>query len=266
MGDIETTVPIARLIDGNDGKCVFEDGAVVLNTGDPDDPPLAKSLVSPAKSISFLWASGDSDSVSLQMSPGSVIIPLEGELDVTVSSRDNRRFSVGDVLEFHGTSNKDLFCRPVNGTPFRFAVIDLNDGTVSTNADPMDLSIHAGGVDYLRTFDDSDGKSDTVAGSLPYCYRQPNGCLSTEMILIFGFQFVLAPPDLNYSWHRAPQRQFVIPMTGGMEVENGRGVRHTVLPGEIYVGEDVNGQGHITRSIDGCERLSIFAHLSGRLT
>ena len=72
---------------------------------------------------------------------------------------------------------------------------------------------------------------------------------------------MVAPASLDYDWHRAPQKQYVLPLTGGMRVENGKGGTHTVRPGDIYRGEDTHGRGHITRALDG-QRFSIFAHLA----
>ncbi len=265
MSNSETSVSVTRLVSRNDGMCTFEDVAVGLKSGDPDDPPLAKSSVTPATAICFRWTPGNRDFDLRQMPQWYVVIPLQGELEIIDSSGACRLLTIGDVLELRGTFNNAVVGRAVNGA-LRTAVIHLDDSTFAMKSEPIAQSPDPGGVDYLRTFDAPDGKSDTTAGCLPYCHRRPTGCLVTEEIPILGFQFVLAPPDLNYSWHRAPQRQFVIPMTGGMEVENGRGGRNKVLPGEIYVGEDVDGHGHITRAIDGCERLSIFAHLKGSLT
>ena len=189
---------------------------------------------------------------------------LDGKLEVVVGSGERRRFIVGDVLEVADVTGRGHISRAADGRPFRSAFINIDDDLITPRTKPLDGSSVPASVGYLRTVEGPDGRSVTAAGQLPYRHGGASGYVTNE-IPITGFQFVLAPPDLDYAWHRAPQMQFVIPITGGMEVENGQGERHKVRPGELYVGEDVGGQGHITRALDGRERLSIFAHLKDSL-
>ena len=84
----------------------------------------------------------------------------------------------------------------------------------------------------------------------------------TGEIAVTRYQFVLALGDLSFDFHNAPQRQIVLPLTGGIQGENGDGSRRQVAPGGVYFGEDTTGQGHITRALDGAVRFSIFAHLA----
>ena len=84
----------------------------------------------------------------------------------------------------------------------------------------------------------------------------------TEELPLKGFQFVEKSADLNFAHHQAPQRQVLLCLTGGIEVEVGDGSKRDVRVGDIYFGEDTTGQGHISRALDGQERLCIFAHLA----
>jgi len=84
--------------------------------------------------------------------------------------------------------------------------------------------------------------------------------LCTNDVTINVFQFVLSLGVLSFNFHNAPQRQIVLPLTGGIEGENGEGSCRKVRPGEVYFGEDTTGQGHMTRALDGLARFSIFAH------
>ncbi|MGI9523256.1 MAG: hypothetical protein ACR2PG_16595 [Hyphomicrobiaceae bacterium] len=261
----DRSVALIKTITKDDGETTFEESATVLNYGDPDDPPLAKSKMIAATAISFHWDPGDKVFDIYPAPRRRLIIPLEGQLEVIVSTGESRKFAVGDVVEIGDVSGKGHICRSVDGRPYRSALINLDDNLVAARTKPIVGPIASNDVSYLRTYDGPEGRSVTEAGHLPYRHGDKVGGLVTDEIAITGFQFVLAPPDLDYAWHRAPQRQFVIPITGGMEIENGQGKRHKVLPGEIYVGEDVDGHGHITRALKGRERLSIFAHLSDRL-
>ena len=76
------------------------------------------------------------------------------------------------------------------------------------------------------------------------------------------FQYVYAAADLRYDFHNAPQRQIVLPLTGGTQGENGDGSRRVIPVGGVYFGEDVTGEGHITSAVNDAIRFSVFAHLS----
>jgi hypothetical protein len=51
-------------------------------------------------------------------------------------------------------------------------------------------------------------------------------------------------------FHNAPRRQFVAVLKGGLEMETGDGTKITVLPGEVFLADDLTGQGHKTRDLD----------------
>ena len=50
-------------------------------------------------------------------------------------------------------------------------------------------------------------------------------------------------------WHNAPRRQFVITLSGGMEVGIGDGTVRSFGPGDVLLAEDLTGRGHTTRTI-----------------
>lgn len=64
--------------------------------------------------------------------------------------------------------------------------------------------------------------------------------------------------DYDYDWHNAPQRQYIVILEGGLDVEIGDGSHRQFGPGDIVLAEDVDGQGHISRAIDGQPRRSLF--------
>ncbi len=257
----DLSVPFVRLVPTGDNVCAFEDDVVDVRFGDPDDPPLAKSAIIPAASICFCSMPAD-QAANLHAVPGrQMIIVLTGELDVTASPNDSRTFGLGDFFELGHATGKSHSGLMQTKAPASFALIDLVPDAIAGCALPKDDQATGRGANYVRTTDGPDGLSRTNVGELPYRQEMAYG-QSTEKFSVSGIQFVFAPGDLNYAWHRAPQRQFVIPLTGGMEVENGLGHHHTIRPGEIYIGEDVNGNGHITRAIADQQRLSVFAHLA----
>ncbi len=57
-------------------------------------------------------------------------------------------------------------------------------------------------------------------------------------------------PDGSFSdWHNAPRLQYVIVLSGRMEIGIGDGTKRMFNPGDILQVEDLAGQGHTTRSV-----------------
>ena len=50
-------------------------------------------------------------------------------------------------------------------------------------------------------------------------------------------------------WHPAPRRQYVICISGGIEIGLGDGSTHVFGPGDARLVEDTTGQGHTTKTI-----------------
>ena len=62
-------------------------------------------------------------------------------------------------------------------------------------------------------------------------------------------------------WHNAPGRQFVIIFEGELEIEIGDGIKRRFGPGSIFLAEDTEGRGHITRSVNNQPRKVAFIPL-----
>ncbi len=54
------------------------------------------------------------------------------------------------------------------------------------------------------------------------------------------------PVGRYQDWHPAPRRQFVIIMSGELEIGLGDGSKHVFGPGSARLVEDTTGQGHTT--------------------
>ncbi|HIF12398.1 MAG TPA: hypothetical protein EYQ82_05195 [Dehalococcoidia bacterium] len=68
-------------------------------------------------------------------------------------------------------------------------------------------------------------------------------------------------PDYDLDFHTAPRRQYIINLSGGVEIEVGDGSKRLIPAGEILLAEDTNGHGHISRAVNGEMRRSIFVTL-----
>lgn len=80
--------------------------------------------------------------------------------------------------------------------------------------------------------------------------------------LPFAAEAVLVelPLGLDQDWHGAPDRQLVVVLEGRLEVEVGDGSCRQWGPGGLFLADDLHGQGHRTRVLDGPVRL-VFLRL-----
>lgn len=56
-----------------------------------------------------------------------------------------------------------------------------------------------------------------------------------------GVQFRHTPADYHYSWHTAPQRQFIVNLDAEVEIEVSSGERRIISKGEVFFVEDTTG-------------------------
>lgn len=90
----------------------------------------------------------------------------------------------------------------------------------------------------------------------------PGSSELSEMINVTGLQFRRTPPNYFVDWHPAPQRQYVITLSGRGEVELVGGKKIALTPGHILLAEDVTGKGHISRGVGTEDRISLFIPLA----
>lgn len=64
-----------------------------------------------------------------------------------------------------------------------------------------------------------------------------------------------------WDFHVAPRSQFVVHIIGRTEIEVGDGTCRPFGPGDVLLADDLTGQGHISREIEG-PRLQVFAVLA----
>src|SRR2546428_8545659 len=63
-------------------------------------------------------------------------------------------------------------------------------------------------------------------------------------------------------WHNAPRRQFVVNLSGEVEITVSDGQTRRFGAGSILLAEDVTGKGHISRGVGNGERRVIFIPLA----
>jgi quercetin dioxygenase-like cupin family protein len=94
--------------------------------------------------------------------------------------------------------------------------------------------------------------------------------LTVEAFATLSAQIGTGPVRLNQGpaksfsdFHNAPRRQYVVMMSGQMEIEIGDGSKRVLDPGDVLVAEDLTGKGHITRGIGEQPRVSLAVPLAG---
>ena len=80
----------------------------------------------------------------------------------------------------------------------------------------------------------------------------------TSMFPATGICFRETPPDYKFSWHVAPQRQFIINLDAAVEVTTSEGVTNVFENGEIFFVEDIYGKGHFSKSVDNKPRRYMY--------
>lgn len=62
----------------------------------------------------------------------------------------------------------------------------------------------------------------------------------------------------DYDFHNAPQKQYLILIDGGIEIETSLGEKRKFTPGDVLLLEDVDGKGHRTKNLEQKVRRSVF--------
>jgi len=117
-------------------------------------------------------------------------------------------------------------------------------------------------VQYTRIYADADGEShfEDVA---PDMKKSDHSSLKSQMIAAKGVIFRETKGAQYFvDWHNAPRRQFVVNLSGEVEITVSDGQTRRFGPGTVLLAEDVNGKGHISRGVGDSERLVMFIPLA----
>lgn len=117
-------------------------------------------------------------------------------------------------------------------------------------------------IKVTRIFTGADGQ--THAEELDVKLTAGGTSELSEMVKVTGLQFRRTSPKYFVDWHPAPQRQYVITLSGRSEIELAGGQKIPLGPGHILLAEDVTGKGHISRGIGNEDRISLFIPLADK--
>lgn len=111
-----------------------------------------------------------------------------------------------------------------------------------------------------RIYNDEKGESHFEDLEIPLIDQGEIGFLS-ENFEVKKLQFRTVSADYDYDFHHAPQKQYIVLLDGGVEIETSLGELRQFQTGEILLVEDTTGKGHKTRNLEKKERTSLFIHL-----
>jgi hypothetical protein len=95
-------------------------------------------------------------------------------------------------------------------------------------------------MQFCRIYAGDDGRSHFE--DLPQ-REGANHFLTNLAVKMLVFKNDMNRDDLH-GWHNAPRRQWCITLSGSVEIGIGDGTKRTFQPGDVFLAEDVTGQGH----------------------
>ena len=109
----------------------------------------------------------------------------------------------------------------------------------------------------VRIFAGNDGRSHFADIDIP---MEPShfGDRISRLVRGRGVIFREVDGDYDLDFHNAPRRQFVVNLTGSVDIVIGDGATRRLGPGDVLLAEDTTGEGHKSRAVDGQPRKCLF--------
>ena len=115
-----------------------------------------------------------------------------------------------------------------------------------------------------RFFTTEDGGSRFTEIDIPIAHAQQDADGNTlrfsNAYASANVRFAELPEGMVQTWHNAPASQIVVVLSGVLEVGTTDGQTRRWRAGEAFLADDVTGEGHTTRTVDGPVRV-LFAPL-----
>ena len=115
-------------------------------------------------------------------------------------------------------------------------------------------------MNITRIFSDEKGETHFGNIDIPLIDQGNIGFLS-ETLDVKKLQFRKVSAAYDYDFHCAPQKQYIVLLDGGVEIETSLGEKRKFQTGEILLVEDITGKGHKTKNLEFQERTSLFIYV-----
>ena len=112
---------------------------------------------------------------------------------------------------------------------------------------------------YVRIYAGPDGESHFEDVEVKLTPAMQVSELS-ETFSVTGMNLRRNALEYNLDFHPAPRRQFILNLTGTVEMQVSDGEVRQFGPATILLVEDTSGKGHTSRSVGNEERISAFIH------
>lgn len=142
------------------------------------------------------------------------------------------------------------------GALFYLAGIETGRDMVSAQASKR--------VYVTRMYTGADNQTHTEEVEAPFGLA--GGRNVAQLMKITGVELHRTAAGTVQDWHPAPQRQYVITLSGRGEIEVSGGKKVPLEPGHIELAEDLTGKGHITRAIGTEDRITLWLPLADQPT
>jgi hypothetical protein len=106
-------------------------------------------------------------------------------------------------------------------------------------------------------YEDENGQSHWRDIEIQWVQETPGGRLSAP-IPVSALIFRETPPSYDLDWHPAPRRQYIVNLVGGVQLTASDGEARVIEAGEVILVEDISGKGHLSKSVEGKLRHSLF--------
>lgn len=73
---------------------------------------------------------------------------------------------------------------------------------------------------------------------------------------------VRGAPGMFETWHNADKKRYIVVLSGAAEVTTTDGEKARIVPGHLYIAEDLTGKGHTFRVIGNQEWVALFVNFA----
>ena len=87
----------------------------------------------------------------------------------------------------------------------------------------------------------------------------------SKLIAGTGVIFREVGGDYALDFHTAPRRQFVVNLSGSVDITVGDGSTRRLGSGEVLLAEDTTGQGHKSQAVAGTPRTCLFIPIDDKV-
>lgn len=112
------------------------------------------------------------------------------------------------------------------------------------------------GFNYVRLYADASGESHFEDCAIDY----PDARMISAEMPLTAWNVRTNTPSYDLDFHCAPRRQFIVNLTGEVEIEASDGEKRRFGPGTIMLVEDTTGKGHRSKAIGKENRTSLWLH------